>query len=107
MWRNMTVSGSSNTRRRWSSLLLSLFMASVCFMLFPSTTSAIPAWTHEYGAPCSTCHYPAPPRLNAYGHKFRRAQYRLPGEFGKDPEWEKVGNYLAFRIRGRYEYSSA
>jgi hypothetical protein len=80
--------------------------ASVLFALFPSTASAIPAWSRRYDVPCSTCHYPAPPRLNAYGHKFRRAQFRLPEEFNKDADWKNVKNYVAFRIRGRYEYDS-
>ncbi len=80
--------------------------ASVLFALFPSTASAIPAWSRRYDVPCSTCHYPAPPRLNAYGQKFRRAQFRLPEEFNKDADWKNVKNYVAFRIRGRYEYDS-
>jgi hypothetical protein len=80
--------------------------ASLLFALFPSTASAIPAWSRRYDVPCSTCHYPAPPRLNAYGQKFRRAQFRLPEEFNKDADWKNLKNYVAMRIRGRYEYDS-
>ena len=81
-------------------------LAGLLFALFPSTASAIPAWSRRYDVACSTCHYPAPPRLNTYGHKFRRAQYRLPEEFGKDADWKAVGNYVAMRARARYEYDS-
>ncbi len=97
---------------RWSSgvrlvhVAMWFVVASVMFALFPSTASAIPAWSRRYDVQCSTCHYPAPPRLNAYGHKFRRAQFRLPDEFNKDADWKNLKNYVAFRIRGRYEYDS-
>ena len=74
--------------------------------LFPSSASALPAWSRKYSVPCSTCHYPAPPRLNVYGQKFRRAQYRLPDEFNKEADWKSVGNYAAMRIRGGYDYDS-
>lgn len=84
-----------------------LFVVAVAlFALFPSSASAIPAWSRQYDVACSTCHYPAPPRLNAYGHKFRRAQFRLPNEFNKDADWKNLKNYVAMRVRGRYEYDS-
>ncbi len=95
------------TRWKCPRSLLLIFTAALAYTLFPSTASAIPAWSRQYDVPCATCHYPAPPRLNSYGHQFRRAQYRLPGEFDKDPDWKKVQNYLAVRVRGRYTYSSA
>ncbi len=72
--------------------------------LFPSPAAAIPAWSRKYDVGCQTCHYPAPPRLNAYGHKFRRAQYRMADEFNKEADVKKVGNYVAMRIRARYEF---
>ena len=84
-----------------------LFVVAVALVgLFPSSASAIPAFSRRYDVACSTCHYPAPPRLNAYGHKFRRAQFRLPDEFNKDADWKNLKNYVSFRIRGRYEYDS-
>ncbi len=84
-----------------------LFVVAVGLIgLFPSSASAIPAFSRRYDVACSTCHYPAPPRLNAYGHKFRRAQFRLPDEFNKDADWKNLKNYVSFRIRGRYEYDS-
>ncbi|HEU4401414.1 MAG TPA: hypothetical protein VFT43_04860, partial [Candidatus Polarisedimenticolia bacterium] len=81
-------------------------LAAAVMALFPSPASAIPAWSRKYGVACSTCHYPAPPRLNQYGHKFRRAQYRLPEEFNKEADWKSLGNYVAMRVRMRYEYES-
>ncbi|MGE5760566.1 MAG: hypothetical protein ACM37V_09455, partial [Gemmatimonadota bacterium] len=41
-------------------------------------TAAIPAWARKYNVNCSHCHYPAPPRLNATGLRFRWAGYRMP-----------------------------
>jgi hypothetical protein len=87
-------------------VLLVFAFAAGLMALFPSAASAIPAWSRKFDVPCATCHYPAPPRLNAYGHKFRRAQMRTPEEFNKEPEWKKVGNYVALRVRGRYNYES-
>jgi hypothetical protein len=59
--------------------------------LFPSSALALPAWSRKYDVPCATCHYPAPPRLNVYGQKFRQAQYRLPDEFDKTADWKTAG----------------
>ena len=74
--------------------------------LFPSAALAIPAWSRKYDVACATCHYPAPPRLNVFGQKFRRAQYRLLDEFKKDADWKSVGNYLSMKISGGYDYDS-
>ncbi len=87
-------------------LLVIAAVAAGLLALFPSTASAIPAWSRRYSVPCSTCHYPTPPRLNIYGQKFRRAQYRLPEEFNKAPDWKSLGNYVAMRIRGGYSVDS-
>ena len=93
-------------RARLVHVALLFVVAVALFALFPSSASAIPAWSRQYDVACSTCHYPAPPRLNAYGHKFRRAQFRLPDEFNKDADWKNLKNYVAMRIRARYEYDS-
>lgn len=91
----------------WLARVALLFvLAASLTALFPSTASAIPAWSRKYSVPCSTCHYPAPPRLNQYGHKFRRAQYRLPEEFNKEADWKSLGNYVAMRIRASADYDS-
>lgn len=87
-------------------VLVVLVFAVGLMALFPSTASAIPAWSRKFDVACATCHYPTPPRLNAYGHKFRRAQMRTPEEFNKEPDWKKVGNYVSMRIRGGYKYES-
>jgi hypothetical protein len=67
---------------------------------------AIPAWTRKYEQPCTMCHYPAVPRLNTLGHKFRQAGFRMPDEFNKDISAENVSHYVAVRGRGRYSYTN-
>lgn len=56
---------------------------------------AIPAWARKYHMNCSGCHYPAPPRLNATGIRFRWAGYRMPNEIGRGVTAEDVSNYIA------------
>ena len=72
--------------------------------VMPDRAEAIPAWTRKYNADCSLCHYPSVPRLSAIGQRFRRAGYRMPDEFRKAQEITQVGNFLAVRGRGRYEF---
>ncbi|MFY9269915.1 MAG: hypothetical protein WAO55_09240 [Candidatus Manganitrophaceae bacterium] len=87
-------------------LMIGLFFAIEGFWAVgPRESSAIPAWTRKYGADCSMCHYPAVPRLNATGQRFRWMGYRMPDELGKEPDATNVGNYLAARGRGRYVYA--
>lgn len=62
----------------------------------------IPAWARKYNRSCSSCHYPAPPRLNATGIQFRWAGYRMPEEIGEEAEVDRVSNYLG--TRGRFQY---
>src|SRR6266511_3536409 len=64
----------------------------------------IPAWARKYNMNCSGCHYPAPPRLNATGIKFRWAGYRMPEEIGEKADVEKVQNYFAAGAEMGYEY---
>jgi hypothetical protein len=66
---------------------------------------AIPAWARKYDQPCTMCHYPAVPRLNSLGHKFRQAGYRMPDEFNQDIHAANVSHYLSARGRGRYVYT--
>jgi hypothetical protein len=63
--------------------------------LLPRAAQAIPSWARKYNMPCSGCHYPAPPKLNALGIRFRWAGYRLPNEMGQDVAVDQVSNYLA------------
>jgi hypothetical protein len=55
----------------------------------------IPAWARKYNMNCSGCHYPAPPRLNATGMRFKWAGYRMPEEIGEAVSVEKVQNYVS------------
>lgn len=68
-------------------------------------TTKIPAWTRKYNMNCSGCHYPAAPRLNATGIRFRWAGYRMPDEIGEKTDVVQLSNYIALRGRTRYEYS--
>lgn len=68
-----------------------------------TTAGAIPAWGRKYNMACSGCHYPAPPRLNAVGLRFRWAGYRMPEEIGEKVDVERVQNYLA--AGGELEYA--
>lgn len=63
---------------------------------------AIPAWARKYNMDCSGCHYPAPPRLNATGVRFRWAGYRMPEEIGEEASIQQVSNYVA--VRGTFGY---
>ena len=66
---------------------------------------AIPAWARKYNADCAMCHYPTYPRLNSFGHQFRRAGYRTPVEFGKDQDITKIQNFLAGKVRAQVSYT--
>ncbi len=66
---------------------------------------AIPAWARKYNADCAMCHYPTYPRLNSFGHQFRRAGYRTPVEFGKDQDITKIQNFLAGKVRTQVSYT--
>lgn len=66
---------------------------------------AIPAWARKYNADCAMCHYPTYPRLNSFGHQFRRAGYRTPVEFGKDQDISKIQNFIAGKVRAQVSYT--
>ncbi len=83
-------------------ILISLILES----FNPIPAYAIPAFARKYNADCSMCHYPNAPRLNSFGHEFRRAGFRTPDEFSKDQDISKVGDFLAARTRVRYEYEN-
>ncbi len=65
----------------------------------------IPAWGRRYSKNCDACHYPAPPRLNAEGQRFKWAGYRMPDALGEKVEVEKIQNYVSLRGRMRYNYA--
>lgn len=98
-------------QRRVLSMWFVLFFVFIFIVLFfealdPIKAHAIPAFTRKYNADCSMCHYPNAPRLNSFGHEFRRAGFRTPDEFNKDQDISKVGDFLAARTRVRYEYEN-
>ena len=65
----------------------------------------IPAWARKYNMNCSGCHYPAPPRLNATGMRFKWAGYRMPEEIGEKVDVERVQNYVAGHGVIQYEWT--
>jgi len=73
--------------------------------LVPTEVQAIPAFGRKYNMNCSGCHAPAAPRLNAKGHAFRWAGFRMPEEIGENQEVKNVSHYMSSRIRVRYVYS--
>lgn len=74
-------------------------------LIWISEAQAIPAWARKYDQPCVMCHYPAVPRLNTLGHKFRQAGFRMPDEFNQEIKAENVSNYLSARGRGQYVFT--
>lgn len=64
----------------------------------------IPAWARKYNMNCSGCHYPAPPRLNATGQRFKWAGYRMPEEIGENVSVEKLQNYISAGVDVQYTY---
>lgn len=89
-------------------LCLSILSLLIFHLLFPSCSSAIPAFARKYNVNCMVCHT-RPPRLNPYGERFLENGYQLPGSedggtIGKkrlgDLSLDDVANYLGFRLRG-------
>jgi hypothetical protein len=89
-------------------LVVALILTGVIATLLATVreSAAIPAWARKYNADCSMCHYPVIPRLNSFGHQFRRAGYRTPDEFNKDQDVTKVGEFFSTRLRTRFGYQN-
>lgn len=83
--------------------LLRSYVTSYTAARAENARALIPAWARKYNMNCSGCHYPAPPRLNATGMRFKWAGYRMPDEFNETASVDKVQNYLA--VRGRFDYA--
>ncbi len=81
------------------------YMARYSTRSLTTSHALIPAWARKYNMNCSGCHYPAAPRLNATGIKFRWAGYRMDEEIGEKVDVSQVSNYLAVRGRLRLDYS--
>lgn len=80
------------------------YMASYAAAASARASAAIPAWARKYNVNCTHCHYPAPPRLNATGLRFRWAGYRMPDEINEQADVDKVQNYFAAVLETAYEY---
>src|SRR2546425_12619223 len=59
-----------HTRRRITVILLLL-------LLLSGSSFAIPAFSRQYGTPCSTCHVDFP-KLNDFGKAFKDAGFKFP-----------------------------
>jgi len=90
--------------RGWKGVGIITLVILIGLFLIPKESEAIPAFARKYGVSCAVCHRPDPPRLNTLGHRFRKYGYRMPEELGKDPNYKEIGEYIAMRGRGRYEY---
>lgn len=87
----------------WTVIFLSaVFMVDLIWI---SEARAIPAWARKYDQACVMCHYPAVPRLNTLGHKFRQAGFRMPDEFNQEIKAENVSHYVSARGRWRYVFT--
>jgi hypothetical protein len=96
--------------RRISRGIPGIFMMLIVLMMSTwvvdvQEAQAIPAWAKKYNADCAMCHYPTYPRLNSFGHQFRRAGYRTPVEFGKDQDISKIQNFLSGKVRVQTSYT--
>ena len=63
--------------RRTRALALGV-ATSLAMALAPGAVEAIPAYARQFGAKCTMCHQPVPPRLNNFGLVFKRMGYRMP-----------------------------
>ena len=76
-------------------------------MVAPKNVLAIANFARKYGVDCATCHDPAVPRLNAFGHQFRKMGYRMDTEIGKDTkpqEYKEIGDWISTRFRIGYAH---
>lgn len=73
-------------------------------VLVPSEALGISSWARKYSVDCATCHSPAVPRLNAFGHQFRKTGYRMDTEIkeGKPGAYKELGDFASVRFRTGY-----
>jgi hypothetical protein len=89
-------------RNRFITLSLVTF---ICLLtMAPPPALAIANWARKYSVDCAVCHSPAVPRLNAFGHQFRKMGYRMDTEItaGKPEAYKEIGNYVSVRFRTGY-----
>ena len=94
-----TGSGTAATRAAARS-----YVATYSVTYLARAHARIPAWARKYNMNCSGCHYPAPPRLNATGMRFKWAGYRMPEDFTDQVSVEKVQNYVSALGEADYTY---
>lgn len=80
-------------------------LTAAAIVVMPRAATGLPSWARKYNMNCSGCHYPAVPRLNAFGLAFKWAGYRMPDDIGKNMEVKKIEEYLAARGIVRYVYT--
>src|ERR1041385_8492279 len=83
---------------------LGLAVTILAAIIAPGKAFAISNWARKYNVDCLTCHSPAVPRLNAFGHQFRKMGYRMDTEIkaGKPEAYREIGNYVSVRLRTGY-----
>ena len=59
---------------------LGLAVITSALAMAPIKGWAIANWARKYNVDCATCHSPAVPRLNEFGHQFRKMGYRMDTE---------------------------
>jgi hypothetical protein len=82
----------------------SLAAVAMAVMMTPGKVFGIASWARKYNVDCATCHSPAVPRLNEFGHTFRKMGYRMDTEIqaGKPDAYKEIGNFLSTRFRTGY-----
>jgi hypothetical protein len=89
--------------------VIAIALWAVIALMTPPNAVGITAFARKYGVDCKTCHDPAVPRLNAFGHQFRKMGYRMDTEMSADLAnevkaqiYKEIGDYLAVRFRTGY-----
>jgi hypothetical protein len=98
------------TKALWA-IVIGIALWAVIAVMTPNNAVGITAFARKYGVDCRTCHDPAVPRLNAFGHQFRKMGYRMDTEMSdqltnevKAQIYKEVGDYLAVRFRTGYSF---
>jgi hypothetical protein len=99
-----TAGAPSGARAERSAEWVRSYVATYTARSLKTAHLMIPAWARKYNMNCSGCHFPAPPRLNATGIRFKWAGYRMPEEVGEKVDVERIQNYLAAGAEATYEY---
>lgn len=84
---------------------IGLAAAAVAAILLPGDALAVGSFARKYNMTCDTCHEPTAPRLNAFGHKFRKNAFRMENEIenGAKPQaYKEIGEWVGLRLRSGY-----